>query len=72
MKRYIVNLLIAVDQLFNAVGGGDCDESISARCWRRGYTLRVRIIDWFFYPGHCRDAYISEKTGQHLDQEYRL
>lgn len=37
MKRYIWNLLIAIDQLANAVFGGDPDETISSRLgkWHR-------------------------------------
>lgn len=32
--QYIKNVLIAIDQLFNAVIGGYCDESLSSRCYR--------------------------------------
>lgn len=68
----LVRILIALDQflgclLFDGIGP---DETISAYCHRRGYTTRVKIIDWLFYPGHCRDAYMSEKTGAHLAPEY--
>jgi hypothetical protein len=31
VKRYIWNLLIAIDQFFNTVFGGDPDETISSR-----------------------------------------
>jgi hypothetical protein len=31
MKRYIWNILIGIDQFFNAVFGGDPDETISSR-----------------------------------------
>jgi hypothetical protein len=31
MKKYIWNLLVALDQFFNALFGGDSDETISSR-----------------------------------------
>lgn len=31
MKRYIINILIGIDQLCNAILGGDPDETISSR-----------------------------------------
>jgi hypothetical protein len=31
LKKYIWNILIAIDQFFNAVLGGDSDETISSR-----------------------------------------
>jgi hypothetical protein len=33
--RYIWNLLISIDQLFNAIFGGDPDETISSRMGKR-------------------------------------
>lgn len=60
-------LLIAkgFDQLGNATGGGDEDEFISSRAWRRradpAYARLVRVINWLFNdPEHCRDSYESE------------
>jgi hypothetical protein len=35
MKRYIWNVLIAIDQFFNAVLGGDPDETMSSRMGKR-------------------------------------
>lgn len=32
--RYLFNLLVALDQLVNALCNGAPDETISARCWR--------------------------------------
>ena len=37
MKHYFKNLLIAVDQLINAIFGGYCDETISAMAFFGGY-----------------------------------
>lgn len=59
IRRYIMNLLIAVDQLGNAILGGDPDETISSRAaknmHRRGWRqlgLLLEAID----PGHLKDA----------------
>lgn len=55
MRRYLLNILIGIDQLGNAILGGDPDETISSRCakaaygsgfWRLGQILEA--ID----PGH--------------------
>jgi len=35
IKRYLYNLLLAVDQLVNSILGGDCDETISSRMGKR-------------------------------------
>ncbi len=73
MKRvckYIWNILIALDQLLNALLGGDPDETISSRI---GKALRegragwfVRAIAWTLDkidPHHCEDA-IEEDEGK--------
>lgn len=65
MSRYIRNLLISIDQLGNALGGGDADETISSRvgkaalAGRRWALLMERVIDWLFLQvtgerDHCR------------------
>ena len=40
MNRYFFNLLIAIDQLLNALMGGDPDETISSRMGK--YVQRGR------------------------------
>lgn len=63
-KTYIKNVLVGIDQLCNAIIGGDPDETISARCWRHrdnkaGY-LAYKFIDSIFnvlgYPNHCASS----------------
>lgn len=66
-------ILISFDQflgslLFEGIGA---DETISAYCWRRGYTRRVALIDWIFGKDHCKQAYMSEKNGTQNAPEYR-
>ncbi|MBT8141263.1 MAG: hypothetical protein HKN88_05405 [Gammaproteobacteria bacterium] len=71
--RYIQNVLIAIDQLGNALAGGHPDNTVSARvgffsehatmgriCWK----MLEKIIDFAFYPlegpGHCKRAYLKD------------
>ena len=56
IQRYLLNILIALDQMGNTLLGGDPDETISSRVGRRwpGSWVR-RLIDTVFGPGHCRD-----------------
>lgn len=74
-------ILIAVDQLANAVCGGWADETLSSRAWRqrdrkrRWHYARI-ILDRIFEVligeiDHCRLSYESEMTRVHLPPEYR-
>jgi hypothetical protein len=68
LKKYLSNLAMSVDQLFNTVLGGDPDEDYSSRLgklklryggtipWRRPFA---KIVDWGLDkidPGHSIDA----------------
>ena len=56
--------------LFEGIGA---EESISAYCWRRGYTKRIALIDWLMgEKDHCKHAYENEKNGSHTLPEYRV
>ena len=74
---YVRRLLIAVDQLLNAVLGGWPDETLSSRAWRwelagvRSWPRR--LIDALFFPEeeHCRESYESERLGRQLPPELR-
>lgn len=83
MKRRLLNLLIAIDQLAWVVlslGNGSPDETISAAAWRMeqqgklaGQALRP-LIDFLFRPferDHCRKAYIAEFQKLQLPKVYR-
>lgn len=58
MKRYIWNLLIALDQLGNALFAGDPDETISSRAGKAMHEGKVwgcvlcRVLNWF-ERDHC-------------------
>jgi len=75
MKKYLINILISVDQLFNTLLGGDPDEVYSSRLgklkvkhggkipWRRPVS---KMIDWGLDkidPNHSIDA-IEEDEGK--------
>ena len=71
------NILIALDQLINAVCGGWPDETISSRAWRweekgkRAWPRKLIDALFFFDPGHCRESYESERLGRQLPPEAR-
>lgn len=55
---YVKNNLIAVDQLLNALLGGDPDETVSSRCGKSGCRLcrlLCRLLDKLDYR-HCADS----------------
>lgn len=73
------SVLIALDQLINALAGGWPDETISSRTWRwelagvrswprRGIDLAARL---FGDRDHCRESYESERLGRQLPPELR-
>ena len=72
-------VLVALDQLVNALCGGWPDETISSRAWRlelagKGSWPR-RVIDLaarlFGDRDHCRESYESERLGRQLPPELR-
>lgn len=82
MKRRLLHLLIAIDQLAWVVltlGNGSPDETISAAAWRMeqqgkiaGRVLRP-LIDLLFRPiekDHCYAAWLSEVHRSQLPSAY--
>lgn len=73
----VFEVLVALDQLANAILGGWADETISARCHRlrdrQPYKILRPVIDglFFFQPHHCQRAYESERQRAQLPAEYR-
>lgn len=70
-KTYLGRLLIAIDQLGNALSGGNEDVTISARLGYLNLTrdiwfvkVLVFVVDTTFFPvdgpGHCEQAIIKE------------
>ena len=67
-----MQVLIAIDQLVNAIFGGWADESISARAYRSGWKIRQALINaMFFDANHCLDSYLSERRRSQLPPECR-
>lgn len=73
MRHWIVQVLIALDQLVNALCGGWADETLSAHAHRAGWSWRRRAINalFFWQPDHCRAAYESEMERRQMAPEYR-
>ncbi len=74
---YGKNVLIAVDQLANALLAGWPDETLSSRAWRwEQHGVRSwlrRCIDHLFFweDQHCYQSYLSEREGRQLPPELR-
>ena len=41
LKKWMFNILVSIDQLANAIAGGDPDETISSRCGKRMKTNKI-------------------------------
>lgn len=72
MPQYLMNVLIALDQLGNAVTGGDPDETISSRVGKQAslggwWALRAEwVIDLIFGQGHCRRNIENDEGADNL------
>ena len=60
MKKYLLNILVAIDQFLNALTGGDPDETWSSRFGKYEgkfwlYRLICRFLD-LFDPHHCEKS----------------
>ena len=72
----ICQVLIALDQLLNAILGGWADETISARLFREKSKFEGVVNLLFFWDKendkkHCQLSYESEVIRQQLPPEYR-
>ena len=73
---YGMKVLIAVDQLANAVRGGHPDETLSAAAHRHhlegrsGWRNCINAL-FFWQDDHCREAHASELNRKQLPKEYR-
>lgn len=74
---YVKNILIAVDQLLNALLCGWPDETLSSRCWRwdrdgvRHWPRRLVDSLFFWEKEHCRESYESEQLRMQMPPELR-
>ena len=70
LKTWGYHVLIAIDQLFNALIGGAADETLSSRTYRgavlakhprKRWRILYRVINpVFLNANHCKTAYESE------------
>lgn len=80
MLHWIKQIVLAIDQLVNALLGGWADETLSSRAWRMdrkgrpwGVVLRP-LIDMLARPlerDHCRASFESEREQRQLPPECR-
>lgn len=71
-------ILIALDQLLNALFGGYADETLSSRVWRLYLKNNVSgrifkpIIDTIFFwqEDHCYNSFLSEVKRRQLPKEF--
>ncbi|HDR1907280.1 TPA: DNA helicase UvrD [Pasteurella multocida] len=70
-KYWLYHVLIAIDQLFNALMLGSADETLSSRAYRGAILTKNPKIKWkiiytvieklfFWEKEHCKTAYESE------------
>jgi len=79
MRQRGLQVLIALDQMFNTiVGNGFADETLSARAFRNSTKSNTwknarKVIDaiFFFQKNHCEIAYKREVDRAQLPTEYR-
>ena len=70
-------ILIAIDQLVNAIFNGWPDETLSSRAWRWELNGKRRwprkVIDTLFFweKDHCLGSYENERNGRQLPPELR-
>lgn len=78
LRAYVVQILLALTQLLNAITGGYSGETLSARCYRAwrdkrrwGLILRPVINSFFFWQvDHCHSAYLRTLARLNLPAEY--
>ncbi|MEE6030960.1 hypothetical protein [Avibacterium paragallinarum] len=81
-KTWGYHVLIAIDQLCNALTGGGADETFSSRCYRHAVLAdkpKARWRFWFRFvnalfcdPKHCQTAYESELKRRQYPDDFEL
>lgn len=64
--RYLLRVLVAIDQLGTALLGGYPDETLSSYAWRlakqgKPFGFMRNVIDWVFFwdDNHCYKAMLA-------------
>ena len=83
-RKYVINVLIGIDQFFSALFLGDPDETISSRIgkvkrkhngvipWRKPL---IKIIDWGLEqldPGHSIDSIEDDEGKDEVSVEWKV
>ncbi len=81
LTRYGYHVVIAIDQLFNALTGGAADETLSSRIYRgailaenpkKRWRVLYRIINGIFFDrNHCKTAYESEVSRKQYPNDFQ-
>ncbi len=81
IKIWGYHVVVAIDQLFNALIGGAADETLSSRTYRRAilaekpkkrWCVWYRVINAvFFDKNHCKKAYESEINRRQYTQDFQ-
>lgn len=73
MKKYLLNLALAFDQMCNTILGGFPDETFSSRCYRRrdtnhAWRIVYTIVNCIFFwqKNHCKSSWESEMLRRHF------
>jgi hypothetical protein len=62
MKIYILNIFCAISQLINALTGGNHNEMLSAKAYRKDIKWLIRLINIIFLDSnHCKKAFEYER-----------
>lgn len=80
LKQWGYHVVIAIDQLFNALTGGAADETLSSRTYRgamlvehpkKRWLVLYRFLNALFRdPNHCKTSYESEIKGRQHDKRF--
>ena len=65
IRRWIINVFVAIDQLGNALSGGDPDETVSSRLGKEQGNPFASVVCWLLSlldADHCQKA-IEEDEG---------
>ena len=81
VKTWSYHVLIAIDQLFNALTGGAADETLSSRTYRgailaeqpkKRWRVLYRFINGIFFDSnHCKAAYESELNHKQYPEGFK-
>lgn len=81
LKLWGYHVIVAIDQLFNALIGGAADETLSSRTYRgamlatkprKRWRVLYRMINGLFFDkNHCKTAYESEVTRRQYPANFK-